>query len=794
MVGAETSSNGGQQYFGSIDEVAMYNRELSADEVMGIFQNGMPVPDLAAFPEPEDGAVDVPRDIVLGWTPGGFAASHDVYLGTSFDEVSGASRGNPMETLVSPGQTATEYEPADLLEYGQTYYWRIDEVNDAPEDAIFKGNIWSFTAEPYAYPIASLTVKASSEQPTSAAIRTIDGSGIDASGQHSSNMDDMWVGFLPAWIQYTFDKEYSLHELQVWNANSGIETGMGLGAKDVAIEYSTDGEIWTPLDNVPTFAHGTGEPTYTANTVVDFGGVTAKYVKLTIAASWLSPVMTSLSEVRFSYVPVQAFEPQPANGATGVSIDTSLRWRPGRQAESHEVYFGSDPNIMTLVDATAEHRHTPVSLDLGMAYSWRVDEIGGTGPYEGEVWSFTTEEYLVVDDFESYRNHSPKRLFQTWIDGFGFSPDEFFPDGHQGNGSGSMVGYDPLQGDIVEKTIVHGGRQSMPLYYDNTAASNSETTRTFDVPQDWTAHGITTLVVCFRGQVGNSPASLYLKIDDTKVPFDNDAAPAMPVWKQWAVPLDAAPANLANLENVRSLTIGIEGGGAGTVFIDDIRLYAVAPQVVSPVDPGPTGLVALYAMDGDAQDSSGNGYHGTIHGNIRYEAGYAGQALVMNGIDTYVDLPIGTELSLMTDTTVATHLYFGGGTGAWQRVFDFGAGTSRYMFFCPRTGTAGNMVFVVRGSTGAEQIVDGPTPVSVGWHHVAVTIDTQAAMTTIYVDGEPVASGGTAQLPKDMGVTDQNWIGKSQYPDALFLGSIDDFRIYNRTLSAGEVRYLAGDR
>jgi len=117
------------------------------------------------------------------------------------------------------------------------------------------------------------------------------------------------------------------------------------------------------------------------------------------------------------------------------------------------------------------------------------------------------------------------------------------------------------------------------------------------------------------------------------------------------------------------------------------------------------------------------------------------------------------------------------------------------MFFCPRTGTAGNMNFVVRGSTGAEQIVDGPTPLSLGWHHVAVTIDTQATTTTIYVDGEPVASGGTAQLPRDMGVTTQNWIGRSQYSaDAYFLGSIDDFRIYDRALSAAEVRYLAGDR
>ncbi len=39
----------------------------------------------------------------------------------------------------------------------------------------------------------------------------------------------------------------------------------------------------------------------------------------------------------------------------------------------------------------------------------------------------------------------------------------------------------------------------------------------------------------------------------------------------------------------------------------------------------------------------------------------------MNGTNTYVDLPIGTLISTLTDTTVATHVYFGGGNGAWQR-------------------------------------------------------------------------------------------------------------------------------
>ncbi len=58
-----------------------------------------------------------------------------------------------------------------------------------------------------------------------------------------------------------------------------------------------------------------------------------------------------------------------------------------------------------------------------------------------------------------------------------------------------------------------------------------------------------------------------------------------------------------------------------------------------------------------------------------------------------------------------------------------------------------------------------------------------------------VASGPTTILPKDIGNTTQNWLGRSQYTaDAYLLGSLDDFRIYNRVLSQAELRYLAGDR
>jgi len=73
-------------------------------------------------------ALEIPRDVVLSWTSPQSAETHDVYFGTSFDDVSHASRDNSLGVLVSQSQATTTYDPPGLLEFGQTYYWRIDEV------------------------------------------------------------------------------------------------------------------------------------------------------------------------------------------------------------------------------------------------------------------------------------------------------------------------------------------------------------------------------------------------------------------------------------------------------------------------------------------------------------------------------------------------------------------------------------------------------------------------------------------------------------------------------------------
>jgi hypothetical protein len=344
--------------------------------------------------------------------------------------------------------------------------------------------------EPYGYPITKVTATASSAQNGMGPEKTIDGSGMTGD-QHGNDPMTMWMstGTPPNWIQYQFDKVYKLYDLKVWNSNQPVETYIGFGAKKVMIEYSADGTTWKVLDNVPEFAQATGLAGYAANTTVSFGGVLAQYIRLTINASWGVSAVTGLSEVRFSYVPVQARSPQPAIGATGVSVDANLNWRPGRETGSHKVFFGTDQaavmNGTAPAQTVTDHTFTPGSLTFGTAYYWRVDEVN-TVTYPGDVWSFTTQPYAVVDDFESY-NDKDHCIYDTWIDGY--------TDGK----SGSIVGY--LTAPFAEQTIIHGGKQSMPMEYNNVKAPYySEATRTFDTPQNWTTNGADTLSLWFRGQ------------------------------------------------------------------------------------------------------------------------------------------------------------------------------------------------------------------------------------------------------------------------------------------------------
>jgi hypothetical protein len=130
-------------YFeGLMDEVRIYNRALSAAEIKKLAARPK-----AWNPEPPSGSLHSETWITLGFSPGDFAVSHDVYMGESFEEVEAGLgdtyRGNQTSLYYVAGFTGYAYP--DGLVPGTTYYWRIDEVNDADPNSPWKGDVWSFT-------------------------------------------------------------------------------------------------------------------------------------------------------------------------------------------------------------------------------------------------------------------------------------------------------------------------------------------------------------------------------------------------------------------------------------------------------------------------------------------------------------------------------------------------------------------------------------------------------------------------------------------------------------------------
>jgi hypothetical protein len=752
------------------------------------------LPGTALTPGPGAGATDAPQDALLSWEAGKFAGSHDVYFGTAFEDVNSATRTVAKGVLVSQGQTETTFDPAGVFMYGQTYYWRIDEVNQTPDNYIFKGTVWSFTVEPYGYPIKPMAATASSAQAEMGPEKTIDGSGLTGD-LHGTDENTMWMSAgAPNWIQYEFDQVYRLDSLQVWNSNQLIESFIGFGAKTVTVETSLDGTAWTPVADVPEFAKAPGAPGYAANTTVNLGGVEARYVKLTISANWGLAPQAGLSEVRFSYIPVRARAPQPATDAQGININTSLDWRPGRGAASHTVYFGTDANAVangTVAGQTVtEHSYAPGSLTLDTTYYWRVDEVNAV-TYPGSVWSFTTQAYAVVEDFESYTDQAGEEIFSAWIDGF--------TDGTNGSTVGSLTA---ANGTFGETTIFHGGKQSMPLAYDNTPAPNySEATLTFDGPRNWTASGIKSLSLWFQGAAGNG-GQLYLKINNTKVAYNGGTGDlAKTAWLPWNVDLSTVGGNLSK---VNSLTIGIEGTGAkGILYVDDIRLYPKAPVYYAPADPGKVNLKALWAFEGNANDTSGSGLNGTLKQAQVVASGRSdgGSAVKVEKVG-YVDLGNPPALDFATGDWTFTAWYKTAITGTGDAnkgtIFSKGGdstGGKRYGLIMSET--VEGVLTLVTDDDVTKYVVDSKSKTNDDqWHFVAA--QREGTTLRIYIDGQLEGSmtipaaydlSGTSQHNAYIGAMTNNTDG-SMYK--LYNGLIDDVRVYNRALTIEEILWLAG--
>jgi hypothetical protein len=201
-----------------------------------------------------------------------------------------------------------------------------------------------------------------------------------------------------------------------------------------------------------------------------------------------------------------------------------------------------------------------------------VNETSADSPWTGSVWDFTTANFVVADDFEVYTDNmdAGEAIYQTWIDG-------------ETNSTGSLVGYlEAREGTFGERQTVYGGKQSMPLAYDNTKApNNSEALRTWTKSQDWTVNGVNTLVLHVKGKTDNGLDPLYVVLEDSAghvgVVTHPDARIAVSTtWNEWTIPLSSFSTAGVNATAIKKMSIGMgkrgatAPGGKGMLFIDDI--------------------------------------------------------------------------------------------------------------------------------------------------------------------------------------------------------------------------------
>jgi hypothetical protein len=175
----------------------------------------------------------------------------------------------------------------------------------------------------------------------------------------------------------------------------------------------------------------------------------------------------------------------------------------------------------------------------------------------------------VIDDIEDYNDYPPDEIFSTWIDGWEVPEN------------GSLAGHaDP---PFAETGNVHGGGQSMPVYYENNF-KYSEITMTLVSVRDWTEEGVGVLSLWFYGDASNAAERMYVNLNGiTTVYHDNSDAALIEEWTEWRIDLQEFTAQGVNLANVNTISIGfgdknnLQAGGSGMVLFDDIRLYRPAP-------------------------------------------------------------------------------------------------------------------------------------------------------------------------------------------------------------------------
>jgi len=511
-----------------------------------------------------------------------------------------------------------------------------------------------------------------------------------------------------------------------------------------------------------------------------------------------------------------ACNPIPVDGAKNVPIDAILSWSTGQPTDKHIVHLDSEiSNIVTSQSQQPQDANTfdPDGLELGTTYYWRIDKVNDQNVIPGKVWSFTTSDHLVIDDFEQYTIPTDPNfidIHDTWTNN-----------------------HISLSSDPAHKC----SKKSMFFQFSyNQNATHDETMCTFHPPQDWEAIGVKALELYFQGRTYQPVSQMYLVLYDGSsevvIPYLDPNDIKKNTWIPWRIDLEGLQD--INLSNIESIAIGFYadptnryGVGSGEINFDDIRLYSsrclhenmpdadfnsdclvnftdLEEMTSNWLDTGynvypvaePNIPVSWYEFEYYANDSAGNA-HGYTTGKTSYPQGMYGRAIsfdgnkgtviIDNAADTFSKISKaitiafwqkGADSPYHTDTLFCTNYTYGSEDpaiaihlGCWRR-------PGIYHWACGSPWSFDNKL------SGKHRY---PAEWFGRWNHWAFTKDADTGVMQIFLNGVLYDSRTGSHSPIS-GVTSFE-IGNGWYGG--YDGLIDDLRIYDYALTQPEVAYVA---
>jgi hypothetical protein len=397
------------------------------------------VPNIAHNPEPYDGAIHENTLVILSWSPGRYAASHNVYFGDSFYDVNNGT----LDTFMGNHRYATFYFPETIWpNSGTTYYWRVDEVNDLHPSSPWKGNVWSFWIPPeIAYepnpPDSAKFIDPNVTLRWTAGLHAqahtvYFGNSFDDVNNASGGLSQESTSYNPGTLEFEKTYYWRVDEFDNYTTKKGDVWSFTTKPFDPNLAYypnPPDGakheDVWVVLswepgafaashdvyigENFNDVFNGTND-TFEGNQSSTF--IVLGFPRFAFPRSFIpgTTYYWRVDEVNdlhpdspwkvniwsFWITPKTAHEPNPPDGAGFVKPNVTLSWTAGFGAKLHTIYFGDSlKDVNNASGGQYQHATTynPGLLEFDKTYYWRVDEYDAFGTYKGEVWSFRTKPY-----------------------------------------------------------------------------------------------------------------------------------------------------------------------------------------------------------------------------------------------------------------------------------------------------------------------------------------------------------------------------------------------------------------